>query len=344
MKKPTHKSPQGCVWTLLVMVIGGIVFSVLQIGTNLPTFLNVAIGLFLGLVITYTFLGKPKLKSVFQSFLLVLFVFLALKTLFGLLIDLWETHSKDMVFTSEEKVLQTTIIDDNDTIPVFSSTRRWTDNYGNLFEGDLTVRVNDYYALKDYIATYRTGTRGNFWGNLYDHIERKDLPSLDLVIRNFERIRAERNLNQMEFAEMVVSCIQDIPYAFVFSEACLPADRYESSIKEILQQCPECCIGNIAYGIQNPVSFIQNLKGDCDTRTVLIYSILKYFQYDVAIANSDFYKHSILAINIPASGLFKVHNGKKYILWETTAAYFQAGYLSPNFADVTHWNIVLTSK
>lgn len=344
MNKPARTSPQGCLWTLLVMVICGIVFSGLQIATHFPPFLNVIIGLLVGIAVTYSFLGKPKIKRVLQSFLLVFIVFIVLKTLFGMLIDLWGAHREDLTFTSEEKVLQTTIVEGTDTIPVFSSIRRWTDNYGNSFEGDLTVRTNDYYALKDYIANYRSSTRGNFWGNLYDHIERKDRPGLDLVIQNFERIRAERNLNQMEFAEMVVSCIQDIPYAFVFSQECLPADRYESSIKAILEQCPQCCIGNIAYGIQNPVSFIQNLKGDCDTRTVLIYSILKYFQYDVAIANSDFYKHSILAINLPASGLFKVHNGKKYILWETTAPYFQAGYLSPNFDDVTHWNIVLTSK
>ena len=160
----------------------------------------------------------------------------------------------------------------------------------------------------------------------------------------FSEINKEKQLSQMEFAEMVVTCVQDIPYSFVFQEACLPANNYEDSIKDILQKCPECCIGNIAYGIQNPVSFISNLKGDCDTRTVLVYSILKHFDYDVAILNSEFYKHSILGLNIPSSGKVKLYRGKKYALWETTAKYFSAGVLPSNFDDIRHWNVVLTSK
>jgi hypothetical protein len=148
----------------------------------------------------------------------------------------------------------------------------------------------------------------------------------------------------MEFAEMVVTCIQDIPYSFVFQSDCLPAENYEKSIKNILNNCPDCCIGNVLYGIQNPVSFIQNLKGDCDTRTVLIYSILKHFNYDVAILNSEFYRHSILGLNLPKSGLSKIYKGKKYVLWETTAKYYSAGDLPSGFNDLQHWNVVLTSK
>lgn len=148
----------------------------------------------------------------------------------------------------------------------------------------------------------------------------------------------------MEFAEMVVSCIQDIPYAYIFQDKCLPADQYESSIRTLLERCPECCMGNIMYGIQNPVSFMQNLKGDCDTRTVMIYCVLKHFGYDVAILNSDFYRHSILGINLPASGHNKIYNGKKYMLWETTAKYFPIGNLPSTYNDISHWNVVLTSK
>ena len=148
----------------------------------------------------------------------------------------------------------------------------------------------------------------------------------------------------MEFAEMLISCIQDIPYSFVFQDECRPPEQYEESIRELLEECPECCIGNKAFGLQTPVGFIQNLKGDCDTRTVLIYSLLKYFGYDVAILNSDFYRHSIIGLNIPAKGTYKTFGGKKYMVWETTAKYFTIGQLPTNFSDITHWNVVLTSK
>jgi hypothetical protein len=163
-------------------------------------------------------------------------------------------------------------------------------------------------------------------------------------METFIKINKEKKLNQMEFAEMVVSCIQDIPYSFVLQGNCPNKENYDDSNRAILENCPECCIGNIKYGIQNPVSFIKNLKGDCDTRTVIVYSILKYFKYDVAIVNSDFYRHSIIGINLPASGSFKTYNGKKYALWETTAKYFKAGDLPVSFNNVNYWEIVLTSK
>jgi hypothetical protein len=247
-------------------------------------------------------------------------------------------------FTAEEKITKTHVVEDLDTIPVYSSNRNWKDNYGNEYTTDLSVRERDYHRLKDHIENYKPRGGGYFWGVLYKYIEKNDGPSLDLVMDAFTEINEQHHLNRMEFAEMVVTCIQDIPYSLVFQDNCKSPDLYEESIRRILEDCPECCIGNIKYGIQNPVSFIKNLKGDCDTRTVLIYSILKHFNYDIAIANSEFYRHSIIGLNIPASGLHKIHNGKKYVLWETTAKYFEIGYLSPNFNDVTHWNIILTSK
>ena len=43
---------------------------------------------------------------------------------------------------------------------------------------------------------------------------------------------------------------------------------------------------------------MTNLKGDCDTRTLLLYTILSHYNYDVAVS-SEFYGHSILGINLP---------------------------------------------
>ena len=60
--------------------------------------------------------------------------------------------------------------------------------------------------------------------------------------------------------------------------------------------------------------------------------------------NSDFYRHSIIGINLPTSGIHKLHYGKRYVVWETTAKYYQAGKLPGNFNDITHWNVILTSK
>lgn len=345
MKSRSKKNKNGCLWSIVLAILSffGSVF--IKFLFQIPAFSALLIGVTLSFLFLAMILGKSYRGSLLRSgiFLFLLFygiLFLGKSLLSNLNIEQDEQAS----FTVEEKIVETSVIEESDTLKLFTSHRIWRDNYGNNFSGSLSVRERDYLRLKTHINNYRPPSRGYFWANLYDYIERTDTPSLDLVIDAFEEINRQNNLNRMEFAEMVVSCIQDIPYSLVFQGTCEPAEFYEESIKKILEDCPDCCIGNITYGIQNPVSFLQNLKGDCDTRTVLIYSILKHFNYDIAIVNSEFYRHSILGINMPARGLHKIHNGKKYVLWETTAKYFEIGNLSPNFNNVAHWNVILTSK
>lgn len=335
----------GCLWIFIAIVLSVIGFGVIKIFTGLSDTITILSAIVFSLLFTVKILGKPSGKMIFRLGFFILMLFIGTKIIGGLFINIIETlEVENPTFSTEEVVLDEILIEANDTVPVFTSNRFWRDNYGNSFRGPLTVRKSDFSRLRNHINTYRPPSNKYFWGGLYDYIDRKDAPSLDLVMNTFSKINKEKKLNQMEFAEMVITCIQDIPYSFVFQEECSPAQNYEDSIRVILEDCPECCIGNVKYGIQNPVSFIKNLKGDCDTRTVLIYAILKKFNYDVAILNSDFYKHSILGLNLPASGLNKVYNGKKYALWETTAKYYKVGVLPSTFSDVTHWNVILTSK
>jgi len=344
MRETPKKYANGCLWLVVVAVISSIAYTAVTILLPISPFVIFLLSFTIAVFLALLFVGKPKLSSIIIN-LVIGVVFLGviavgITFVFGLVTP----KPDNAVFSKKETVEQTIVIDGADTIKVYSTDRIWRDNYGNDFSATLAVRDRDYQKLKDHIRNYSPSSGANFWGNLYDYIERTNMPGLELILEAFKEIQNEKNLNQMEFAEMVVSCIQDIPYSYVFQEACMPADRYEYTIRTLLEQCPECCIGNIMYGIQNPVSFMQNLKGDCDTRTVMIYSVLKYFGYDVAILNSEFYKHSILGINLPARGYSKIYNGKRYILWETTAKYFEAGNLPATYDDISYWDVVLTSK
>lgn len=338
------KNSNGCLWVFVVFVFTIVAFGVSKFFLGLPDVITLLISLVLSVVLSNYLLGKPTVKSLLVNFVLITVIIGGLRFL-GTFLNEFLVIEPGPTFSEKEIVATDSIIENNDTIPVFTANRKWKDHYGNPYTGKLTVRQKDYSRLKNHISSYTPNNRKNYWGELYKTMATKDGPSLDLIFTMFQEIHASKQLNQMEFAEMVVSCIQDIPYSFVFQDACLAPERYEdSSIKNILEDCPECCIGNIPFGIQNPVSFIANLKGDCDTRTVLIYTILSQFDYDVAIANSDFYRHSIVGLNIPATGKQKKHKGKTYTLWETTSKYFKIGTLSPSQDDTTHWNIVLTSK
>ncbi|WP_106793373.1 hypothetical protein [Aquimarina sp. Aq78] len=242
-----------------------------------------------------------------------------------------------------EYIYREKTLEEGDSIVLLRQDRQWTDNYGNTFKGKFSIREKDYFSSKkEYLNTMQKHKQRS-WGKLYQYLATSDTPRLDLILEELTTIKNTNKLNQFEFAEMVVTFIQDIPYSFVFENDCESPEKYEESIRVILEECSDCCIGNIPFGIQNPVGFMGNLKGDCDTRTVIIYAILSHFGYDVAILNSDYYKHSVLGLHIPAKGIYKMQNGKRYYIWETTNKHFTIGTLPKNFDNINHWHIVLTN-
>ncbi len=337
------KRNNGCLWFFVLGLLSIFSFIIIKVAFSISTnfALIVAIGgsvVFLNLI-----LGKSYRKTLINSGIGIYIILIGLKFIMGLLLNSIPYEEEEITFNKEEETTKTEVVIENDTTILYTSNRNWLDNYGNKYKGKLSVRATDYERLKNHISKYKGTNNNYFWGNLYNYIEQTDTPSLDLIMETFIEINEEKKLNRMEFAEMVVTCIQDIPYSYVLTTNC-PKENYDDQMKVILEKCPDCCIGNIKYGIQNPVSFMKNLKGDCDTRTVIIYSILKYFNYDVAIVNSNFYKHSVIGLNIPAKGDYKLLSGKKYYLWETTAKYFRIGELPPAFNNTSYWNIVLTSK
>ncbi|NNJ82559.1 MAG: hypothetical protein HKP11_10215 [Flavobacteriaceae bacterium] len=344
MNLSPKKHANGCLWLVVMAIVLTVSFGVFSASLDLPVLLSLFLSGAGSIFIALKLVGKPKLSGIIGGAVIGVILIGILVAALNFLFSLIEPPVTSTVFKAEESVQKTYHIEDNDSVEVYAANRIWRDNYGNHFSDTLVVRVRDYQKLKNHINSYRPPSRVTFWGDLYDYIERTDRPALDIIIDSFRSIQKEKKLNRMEFAEMVVTCIQDIPYSLVFQEDCLDAANYEHDIRKLLEECRECCIGNIMYGIQNPVSFIQNLKGDCDTRTVLIYSLLKSYGYDVAILNSDYYRHSIIGINLPGSGKSKIYNGKKYMMWETTAKYYAAGTLPATYSDVSYWDIVLTSK
>ena len=270
---------------------------------------------------------------------------LLMAAIFGLryLISSDPTNINKQQYDVSENIHRKKVFEKGDSIMLLQQNRRWKDNYGNAFTGKFAVREQDYVTSKKQYKSYTQKNKFSSWGKLYQHLAVTDTPKLDLILRELAFIKKEKKLNQFEFAEMVVTFIQDIQYSFVFEAACASPEQYEASIRRVLEECNECCIGGIPYGIQNPIGFMGNLKGDCDTRTVIIYAILSHFGYEVAILNSDYYRHSILGLHIPAKGLYKILKGKRYYVWETTNKHFTLGVLPDNYDNIKHWNIVLTN-
>jgi biopolymer transport protein ExbB/TolQ len=178
-------------------------------------------------------------------------------------------------------------------------------------------------------------------GEVYSYAYVNDQDKLTSLYRMLDQIRSQNNLGELEFAELVVSMVQSLEYTLIVDENCdalsLTGNR---EIRRLLKDFS--CESPHAFGLKTPLEFLTTLKGDCDTRTVALYTILKHFGYDVAIMNSDVYQHSMLGIQLPGvRGKFKVEQGRKYLFWETTSPQSPIGFLPPDFGVINNWYIVL---
>ncbi|MDU8886324.1 hypothetical protein RXV94_09145 [Yeosuana sp. MJ-SS3] len=161
------------------------------------------------------------------------------------------------------------------------------------------------------------------------------------VFKSLDSIKARNNIPHNKFPEVIVTMVQSIPYYAILDSSCSPFDYQDESIRQLLLNSP--CQGYVKHGIKTPAEFLKDIKGDCDTRTLFLFSILKHYNYDVAIFGSEHYKHSLLGINYSTQrdGIYKEFKEKKYYLWETTSKGFEPGNISPEIWNTNYWQINL---
>ncbi|MEJ0057738.1 MAG: hypothetical protein WDN75_20075 [Bacteroidota bacterium] len=163
------------------------------------------------------------------------------------------------------------------------------------------------FYYRDTMNIAEDGTEKGFWRNfyfgLYDHDKETTRPLRDSILSLVKR----DSIRDDHMIYTVVSLVQDIPYNYILSaDSCATHTDYP-------------CVPLQRYGILSPVEFLYSLSGDCDTRTVLLFTLLKEMGFDPIIVNSREYGHSMLAVDIPTGGDYFNHKGRKFYFWETTA-------------------------
>jgi len=214
----------------------------------------------------------------------------------------------------------------------------WYDYNNNYHSGDVTIRQND---LNNSIKNKKNKWYStDNWGSFYYGIYAYDKHKLDLFYPMLDRIWNNYNLTRKDFLNIIMSFTQGIEYNVPIMGNCNTEYHHDSDIRELINQGYPC-ESYVTGAIYTPLEFLGNVKGDCDTRTVFLYTILKRYNYDVVILNSDVYGHSILGVNIPSSGRYKYYNGKRYYTWETTAYGWRLGQLPPGYSNINYWHVAL---
>lgn len=170
----------------------------------------------------------------------------------------------------------------------------------------------------------------------YEPLYQNDKVLLENLITQMRSEIKGNNLDYLKAIEYVCSSIQYIPYTLV-----LPSSGIEYPPKSrIYVKCPcelpfgvfsnncdskkpgGCCNDVDPFGVYSPFEFAFKKTGDCDTRSLLAYTILKEMGFDVAVMVSKKEAHSVLGIYLPNSNQYSTGKsvfGKKYVLWELTS-------------------------
>lgn len=225
-----------------------------------------------------------------------------------------EEYSEDDSVSLERKHFRSWTKYSHDSVYCTSYSLTYYDNDGaRAKRTSLRPGGNDGYA--------------NYWGRVYAHLYTESKDALHFIKDSLETIASARDLSGTELAKMIVSFVQDIPYNYVMPGPCKYNDHP--------------CLPDEKFGILSPVEFLFTLSGDCDTRSVLLYALLRNMGFSPLIMISNEYGHAMIAVDIPATGDYIEYKGRRFYFWETTNVGWLPGMLPPDSNNVNYWEISL---
>lgn len=312
------------------------------------------------LIALLPFIIIPWILSLLAPYFVWIFRALGVLLLIGFIYSLasnWNSHGSSsyvpkpvFVDTSEEvkpdiKPVYDSINRKEIKDTIIKRFRSWKDYDGNQYEGYYTIKksaLDKAIRFKNNLSVSQNTMAS--YDKIIHSLKENDKNELNGMYRLFDSIQEEKNLNKLKFAEMITTFVQDIPYALILESECNARLYNDKFISDYLSSPEAICLGNQRFGINTPVEFMVTLKGDCDSRTLLLYTILTHYNYDVSVLSSELYGHSVLGINLPYNGTAYDYFGQRYVLLETTTPNAKPGIINKEISNLNYWRISLKSK
>lgn len=220
----------------------------------------------------------------------------------------------------------------------------WSDFIANRFLAKYTTSSLNFEDSQKQHAPWANPQTDNaltYWNGLYSSFSSHDSPKLDSLTQYLDSERKRQQFDAVATAEMVITFIQEIPYCLVHDGTCKEVIQMGGFVQEYHEE-NKPCLPQIIGGVQSPYEFIHNLKGDCDTRSLLGYTILSRLGIPASIWVSEVYGHSVLGVGVPGPVTnIKSVNGFRHAGVELTAKGFRLGMLSPSHSNMNNWDVVL---
>jgi len=361
---PGPESSLGCLPIILLILSLAWAAFMIYLAVNNSSFLPILFGigipiLLFGLVEAISWLGH--ISKYFGSLLkwsLNLLLLIVIMSVFDGLFQLYKDrnnwNSRSNNGTSNTNAIEVNEVNPNDNTssnkvdeqqefqkPYKIIHLKWKDQKGSNYNGSFKLLIEDLNMSSYNISSLKDENYTSF-ADIYSNVYNLDKDYLTGLYDMFDSIKDKNQQNKNEFANTIVTMVQSIKYVLVLDNSCSdPYNRRNPIIRELLDLGVKC-VGPAPFGLKTPSEFMASTEGDCDTRTLLLYTIFKHFKYDVAIINSEYYGHSMLGLNIPgARGMYKNYNGKKYYFWETTQLGPKLGELQREIGNINYWKITL---
>lgn len=287
----------------------------------------------------FQFLGRFNVLGYLFNLLFFCIILLSLYNV----VNIFEASSSNSFVTPKPQKTPKTIenVKENNSIDYIHFVE-WQDSYKNNY--------STYLKVNSDFVTYENNIKQSFpslrteqdYNRLLNKLSQESEESLYFVYKSLDSIKSRNNIAFEKFPDVVVTMVQNISYFAILGDSCNPYDYQDESMRKLIQNNP--CQGYIKHGIKSPAEFLKDLKADCDSRTLMLYTILKHYNYDVAIFGSEYYKHSLLGIYLPNKEqelTYKIHDEKRYYLWETTNVGFEIGTISDKIKNTNYWSINL---
>ena len=220
----------------------------------------------------------------------------------------------------------------------------WNDFTSNRYLAEYStssLSYDDSKKQRNPWANPQTNNALVYWNGLYGSLSAYDSSKLDSLTEYFVSESKRKELDAAATAEMVITFIQEIPYCLIHDGTCNEASQLGGFVKEY-HETNKPCLPQIIGGVQSPYEFMHNLKGDCDTRSLLGFTILSRLGIPASMWVSEAYGHSVLGVGVPGPvNNIKSVNGFRHAGVELTSKGFRIGMLSPSHSNMNNWDVVL---
>ncbi|MCE2712684.1 MAG: hypothetical protein LW688_09110 [Cryomorphaceae bacterium] len=199
----------------------------------------------------------------------------------------------------------------------------WNDFSGRKHKIQFNVPTEEYDLAKNHRETMSMLWLSELYYDLLDASK----VALDSMATAMKKDISKKHLKGIQALNYVVNAIQFPTYTKITDEnecPCYDMGRWWSNRCEPLTNGTGCCNEVKPLGVFSPTEFIFNKTGDCDTKSLIAYSLLKRLGYDAALLIGDVQggSHAMLGLSnvnpvIPTKSIN--YRGKIYYPWEVTS-------------------------